>query len=379
MTTNLMERSARIGYAHGDVLAADLVFAIPHEIDMALTKESVGKTSDGTAVDRYTLSNRHGLRVAMLTYGATITAVEVPDRNGKIENVVLSLDSLQAHLKANPYFGSTVGRYANRIAKGRFSLLGKEYKLATNNGANHLHGGNRGFDKVVWNAEPVETPDSVGLVFTHESPDGDEGYPGKLNVKAVYTLTDGNELKIEYTATTDAPTVVNLTNHAYWNLTAARSDVLGHELTLNADRYLPVDAGLIPLGELKSVKNTPMDFTHLQTIGSRIAQVEGGYDHCYVLNRKLGESEPTLAARVVEPKSGRIMEVYATQPGVQLYTGNFLDGSLRRGNTSFQKHFALCLETQHFPDSPNRPSFPSTLLRPGETYEHITIHRFGAE
>jgi aldose 1-epimerase len=346
---------------------------------MPLQKEPAGKTPDGTLVDRYTLANRHGLRVAMLTYGATITSVEVPDRDGRIENIVLSLDSLQDYLNGHPYFGSTVGRFANRIAKGRFSLLGKEYTLATNNGANHLHGGNRGFDKIVWNAQPIETADSVGLVFTLESPDGDEGYPGKLNVQAVYTLTDANELNIEYTATTDAPTIVNLTNHAYWNLTAAATDVLGHQLTLNADRYLPVDAGLIPTGELKSVKNTPMDFIQPQTIGSRIAQVEGGYDHCYVLNRSEGETKPTLAASVFEPKSGRTLEVYATQPGVQLYTGNFLDGSLRRGNTAFQKHFAFCLETQHFPDSPNRPSFPSTLLMPGRQYRHATLHKFGVK
>lgn len=345
---------------------------------MALLKEPVGKTSNGTVVDRYMLTNCHGLRIAMLTYGATITSVEVPDRNGKVDNIVLSLDSLQGYLDGHPYFGSTVGRYANRIAKGRFSLLGKEYKLATNNGANHLHGGNVGYDKAVWKAEPVETADSVGVVFTHVSPDGDEGYPGKLNLQAVYTLTDGNELNIEYTATTDAPTVVNLTNHAYWNLAAATRDVLGHELMLNADRYLPVDAGLIPTGELRAVKNTLMDFTTPHTLGSRIAQVEGGYDHCYVINKGEGKG-PTLTARVVEPTSGRTMEVYATQPGVQLYTGNFLDGSLRRGNTAFTKNFAFCLETQHFPDSPNQPSFPSTVLTPGQTYRHITIHKFGVK
>jgi aldose 1-epimerase len=259
----------------------------------------------------------------------------------------------------------------------RFTLQGKEYVLATNNGPNHLHGGKIGFDKVVWKAEPVETADSVGVVFTHVSPDGDEGYPGKLNVKAVYTLTDANQLNIDYTATTDAPTIVNLTNHAYWNLTAARRDVLEHQLTLNADHYLPVDAGLIPTGTLQAVAGTPMDFTRPETIGARIAQVEGGYDHCYVINREPGTTGPTLAARVVEPTSGRVMEVFATQPGVQLYTGNFLDGTLRRGNTAFAKHFAFCLETQHYPDSPNRTAFPSTLLVPGETYRHTTIHKFG--
>lgn len=346
---------------------------------MALMKEPVGKTPDGTVVDRYTMTNSHGMRVAMLTYGAMLTSVETPDRQGRIENIVLSLDSLQDYFNGHPYMGSTVGRFGNRIAKGRFSLLGKEYKLATNNGPNHLHGGNRGFDKIVWHAEPVETADSIGLIFSLESPDGDEGYPGKLKVQAVYTLNDANELNIEYTATTDAPTIVNLTNHAYWNLSAGASNVLNHELTLNADRYLPVDAGLIPTGELRSVNGTPMDFTRPQTIGSRIAQVEGGYDHCYVLNRSEGETKPTLAARVFEPKSGRTMEVYATQPGVQLYTGNFLDGSLHRGNTSFVKHFAFCLETQHFPDSPNQPPFPSTVLTPGQQYRHTTLHKFGVK
>lgn len=346
---------------------------------MTLNKEPFGRMPNGEVVDRYTFSNRHGLRVAMLTYGATITAVEVPDRNGRIENIVLSLDSLQDYLKGHPYFGSTVGRYANRIAKGRFSLLNKEYVLATNDGANHLHGGVVGFDKVVWKAEPIETAESVGVAFTHESPDGDEGYPGRLLVKATYVLTNDNALNIEYTAATDAPTVVNLTNHAYWNLTAARRDVLGHELTLNADRFLPVDAGLIPLGKLQAVAGTPMDFTKPETIGARIAQVDGGYDHCYVINHNSRETGPTLTARAVEPASGRVMEVFATQPGVQLYSGNFLDGTLRRGNAAFAKHFAFCLETQHFPDSPNQPAFPSTVLMPGQTYRHTTIHRFGVK
>lgn len=349
------------------------------EAKMSIKKEPFGKTPDGQEVDLYTLTNKNGLRVKIMTYGALITSVETPNRDGKVENIVLSLDSLQDYIKGHPYFGATIGRYGNRIAKGKFKLDGKEYTLATNDKTNHLHGGKKGFDKVVWDAKPVETNDSVGVVFTHESPDGDEGYPGKLNVTTTYTLTNDNELKMEYAATTDKPTVVNLTNHSYWNLTGAAGDVLGHELLLNADRYLPVDAGLIPLGELKNLKGTPMDFTESKTIGSRIAKVPGGYDHCYVLNKKEGEKGLTLVAKVVEPKSGRTMEVYTTEPGVQFYSGNFLDGSNKRGNTAFTKHFGFCLETQHYPDSPNRPEFPTTVLKPGEKYEHKTVHRFGVK
>ncbi len=343
---------------------------------MEIHKESFGTTPEGVEVDRYTLVNNRGARVAIITYGATITSVEIPDRRGNVENVVLSLESLQDYLDGHPYFGSTIGRFANRIAKGRFSIQSKEYCLATNNGPNHLHGGTKGFDKVVWSAESVETADAVGVVFSHHSPDGHEGYPGNLNVKATYTLTSDNELRMEYAAETDRPTIVNLTNHAYWNLAAASTDVLGHQLMLNADLYLPIDSGLIPLGELKAVRGTPMDFNAPQTLGSRIAEVEGGYDHCYVLNRSEQDEGPTLAARVVDPQSGRAMEVYTTQPGIQLYSGNVLDGALRRSETAFQKHFALCLETQHFPDSPNQPEFPSTLLEPGEEYRHTTVHRF---
>ncbi len=270
------------------------------EAKMSISKQSWGKTPEGAEVDLYTLGNANGLRVKIMTYGATITSVEVPDRNGKSENITLHLDSLADYLKGHPFFGSTVGRYGNRIAKGKFSLDGKQYTLATNNGPNHLHGGLKGFDKAVWKAEPVETDDSVGVVFSYESADGEEGYPGALSVRVTYSLTNDNELKMAYWAKTDKPTVLNLTNHTYWNLDdGGASDVLGHELTLNADRYLPVDAGLIPLGELKSVKGTPMDFLQPKTIGARIDQVEGGYDHCYVLNKEQGEKGLSLAARVV--------------------------------------------------------------------------------
>jgi aldose 1-epimerase len=343
---------------------------------MKIIQEPFGTTADGKVVERYTLANDGGMRVAVVTYGATITSVETLDRRGIAKNVVLSLDTFDDYLKGHPYFGSTVGRFANRIAKGRFSIDGKEYRLATNNGPNHLHGGNVGFDKVVWKAEPVGTADSVGVAFTHFSPDGDEGYPGNLQVQATYVLTNDNELRMEFSAETDRTTVVNLTNHAYWNLTGELIDVLGHELMLNADGFLPVDKNLIPLGEVQSVKNTLMDFTVSQTLGSRIARVEGGFDHCFALN-KTGESQaPALAARVFEPHSGRAMDVWTTQPGVQLYTCNFLDGTFRRGGAAFQKHFAFCLETQHYPDSPNQPCFPTTLLNPSEKYQQATIHKF---
>jgi aldose 1-epimerase len=352
----------------------------PSEAKMSVHKELLGKTSEGVDVDLYTLTNSKGLRVKIMTYGATIISVETPDSKGKVENVTLSLDKLDEYLKGHPFFGSTVGRFANRIAKGKFTLDGKQYTLAGNDHGNHLHGGTKGFDKYVWDAKPVETADSVGVVFTHESPDGDEGYPGKLNAKVTYSLTNDNELKMEYEATTDKPTIVNLTNHTYWNLTAAADDVLGHELTLNADFYLPVDKGLIPTGELKNLKGTPMDFSKPAAIGSRIAKVEGGYDHCYVLNKKPGEEKSlSLAATLYEPKSGRVMEIYTTEPAIQFYTGNFLDGQQQRGGKKFTQHYGFCLETQHFPDSPNKPSFPSVLLKPGETYTHKTVHKFSVK
>lgn len=343
---------------------------------MSIQKSPFGKMPDGAQVDQYTLTSGNGLRVKIITYGATITSVEMPDASGKLDVITLYLDSLDGYLAGHPFFGSTVGRYANRIAKGKFTLDGVQYTLATNNGENHLHGGVTGFDKAVWKAEPVEGDGFVGVTFTHTSPDGDEGYPGTLTAQVTHTLTSDNQLRMEYTAKTDKPTVVNLTNHAYWNLAGAGSgDVLDHVLLINADRYLPVDEGLIPLGELADVKGTPMDFTQPHSIGSRIAQVEGGYDHCYVLNTQKGE-QLMLAARVTESKSGRVMEIYTTQPGIQLYTGNFLDGTLTVAGKPAKKHYALCLETEHFPDSPNRPEYPSTVLRPGQTYHEVTVHKF---
>jgi len=343
---------------------------------MKLDKKTLGNTADGLEVLQFTLSNDAGLTVKLMTYGATITAVEVPDRDGNVDNVTLYLDTLDDYLAGHPFFGCVAGRYANRIAKGRFTLDGQEYALAANNGPNHLHGGIKGFDKAVWTADEVREEDSVGVRLSHTSPHGDEGYPGELSANVVYTVSADNKLTMRYQAQTDRPTHVNLTNHAYWNLAGADSaDILGHELTLFADRYLPVDDGLIPTGELKSVDGTPMDFTTSRTIGQRIDQVDGGYDHCYVLDKNQ-DDKVCLAASVVEPSGGRQMRVFTSQPAVQLYTANFLTSEYSRRGKPFQKHNGLCLETQHYPDSPNRPDFPTTVLRPGKKYDEVTIHEF---
>jgi aldose 1-epimerase len=356
-----------------------------NEKQMSVTKEVYGKLSDGTQIDQYTLSNPNGLKVKIITFGAIITAVETPDRNGKVENITLYRDSLADYASLpTPFFGATVGRYGNRIAKGRFTLEGKEYVLAVNNGPNSLHGGVKGFDKVVWKARPVQSTGTVGVAFSYTSPDGEEGYPGTLDVTVTYSLTDKDELKMDYEATTDKTTVLNLTNHTYWNLAGAgapgtpgRGDILKHELMLNADRFLPVDATLIPLGRLDPVKGTAMDFTAAKAIGRDMAKVEGGYDHCYVLSRK-GDGL-SLAARVTEPSSGRVMEVYTTQPAVQFYTGNFLDGTIHAGGKTIGIHTGFCLETQHYPDSPNQKDFPTTVLKPGETYRQTTVHKFSVQ
>jgi len=340
---------------------------------MTINKQTFGKTRDGAKVDLYTLTNAAGMKVRVMTCGATLIGVDVPDRSGRRDNVTLSLNSFAEYDSGHPCLGSVCGRYANRIAKGKFTLDGVEYELATNNGPNHLHGGNAGFHKVVWKAEPEERTGSVGVALAYVSRDGEEGYPGTLTATVTYTLTADNRLKIEYTAESDRPTVVNLTNHAYWNL-AASGDILGHELSINADRYLPVGETQIPLGELRPVEGTPMDFRQPTAVGSRIAQVPGGYDHCYVLN-KSPKDQLSLAATVYDPKSGCFMEVYTTEPGVQLYTANSLNLS-KPGGTHYGKHYGLCLETQHFPDSPNHPQFPSTVLRLGKTYKQVTVHKF---
>jgi aldose 1-epimerase len=340
---------------------------------MTVVQEVFGKTQSGAPVELYTLANSSGMKAKIMTFGATLVSVETPDRQGNFDNVTVHLDSFAEYEAGHPCLGSVCGRYANRIAKGKFQLDGVSYALATNNGVNHLHGGPTGFDKRIWDAKPVEGKGFSGVLLTYTSADGEEGYPGKLVATVQYSVTDDNRLTIDYTAKTDRPTVVNLTNHTYWNLAAA-GPALWHELTLNADRYLPIDETQIPLGELRPVKGTPMDFTTPHTVGSRIAQVEGGYDHCYVLCQKLGE-DLSMAARVFDPKSGRVMEVFTTEPGVQLYTANGLHRKKASG-VVYDKHAALCLETQHFPDSPNQPHFPTTVLRPGQTYHHLTVHKF---
>jgi aldose 1-epimerase len=344
---------------------------------MSLEKEILGTTAEGKEIEQFTLTNSHGLRVKVMSLGATLTSVQVPDRNGKLAEVTLNLDSLPRYLAGHPCLGSVCGRFANRIAKGKFTLDGQEYTLAVNNGPNHLHGGIKGFDKVVWTSGPAPSEDSIGVTFTYHSQDGEEGYPGHLTAKVIYSLTESDELRMEYVALADKATPVNLTNHAYWNLAGPGSgSVLEQQLMLNADRYLPIDDTQIPTGELRPVKGTPMDFTQAHAIGSHIDQVPGGYDHCYVVNRN--DHSLVLAARLSDPASGRVMEVYTTQPGVQVYTANGLrmPGA---GGVPYEPHGAVCLETQHFPDSPNQPQFPSTILRPNETFRHVTVHKFSVE
>ncbi len=336
--------------------------------------------ADGKQVYLYTLTNANGVQVKITNFGGIVTAWITPDKKGNRSNIVLGFDSLSAYLAKPPYFGAIIGRYGNRIAKGKFSIDGNTYTLATNNGANHLHGGNKGFDKVVWEATPG-ADSSASLSLHYLSKDGEEGYPGNLDVTVVYTLTNDNELLIEYNAQTDKKTIVNLTNHSYFNLSGnSNSTILNHKLQINADKYTPVDNGLIPTGELKAVKNTPFDFTEPHLIGERIAAVEGGYDHNFVLSRKSADME--LVAALSDTVSGRKLEVYTTEPGLQFYSGNFLDGTIKTSDGKpINKHAALCLETQHFPDSPNKPAFPSTLLKPGEKYHTVTKYKIlvGAE
>jgi aldose 1-epimerase len=352
---------------------------------MNISKESLGTLADSTEVELYTLRNNNGATVKITNYGAIVTSIQVPDKNGNSGEVVLGFDQVQGYLTkeylaSGPYFGSVVGRYGNRIAKGKFSLEGKQYTLAVNNGPNHLHGGLKGFDKRVWQAKPLEGDTTAKLHLTYLSKDGEEGYPGNLQVSVTYTLTNNNELRIEYQASSDKPTVVNLTNHSYFNLAyGAAPNVLDHQVTLNADRFVAVDNTLIPTGDLKPVKGTPFDFTTAHSIGERIGQVEGGYDHTWVFSRSGGE-DMFLGARVVAPATGRVMEVLTDQPGVQFYTGNFLNGTFKgHGGQTYVKHYGFCLETQHFPDSPNQSKFPSVVLRPGETYRTATMYRFSVQ
>lgn len=351
------------------------------QLDTAAFSQEV----DGKQVGLYFLRNKNGLEMAVTNYGAKVVALAVPDKNGAFEDIVLGYDNLEGYLNSpEKYFGAAIGRYGNRIAGGKFTLNGKEYTLATNNGANHLHGGNKGFDAVVWD---VTQPGDQRLEFHYLSKDGEEGYPGNLDVKMIYELTDDNEFRISYEAETDDTTVINLTHHSFFNLHGAGNGTVNdHVLMINAGRYTPVDSTLIPTGELANVSGTPMDFQQPTEIGSRIdadfqqLKFGKGYDHNFVLNRGEGSDSLMLAATVLEPQSGRYMEVYTTEPGIQFYGGNFLDGSITgKGGKSYDFRTAFCLETQHFPDSPNQENFPSVVLNPGETYTHTCIYKFGTK
>jgi aldose 1-epimerase len=348
----------------------------------SIEKASFGKTKDGAAIERYTLRNKNGVEVSVINFGGIITSLKVPGKDSLFEDVVLGFDSLADYEKSNPFFGALIGRYGNRIAKGKFTLDGKNYTLAKNNDENHLHGGPTGYYKVVWTIAETPSTEGKAVKLTYLSKDMEEGYPGNLNVEVIYTLTDANELKIDYKATTDKKTVVNLTQHSYFNLSGnIKRDILDHELTLNADKFLPVDRTLIPTGELKDVAGTPFDFRQPRRIGEHIddedAQIKfgKGYDHCWVLNASADSLRS--AAVLYDSASGRQMEVLTTEPGIQFYSGNFLDGKLiGKNNTTYNFRTGLCLETQHFPDAPNQPAFPTTVLNPGDVYHTQTIYKF---
>lgn len=350
---------------------------------MDIQKKPFGILKDGTPVDLYTLTNANGMEAQITNYGGIIVSLSVPDKTGESGDVVLGYETLSGYLEKNPYFGSLVGRFANRIAGGKFTLEGVDYSLAlTGGGPNHLHGGLKGFDKMAWDAQTEIDGENAKLHLTYVSRDGEEGYPGTLSVNVTYTLTGNNELKLDYLAETDKTTIINLTNHSYFNLRGqGEGDILGHELMLNADKFTPVDEKVIPTGELRPVAGTPMDFTQPTLIGARINQADrqlqlgGGYDHNWCINNPDGTL--TLAARVFEPTTGRVMDVHTTHPGVQCYTGNFLDGSIiGKGGKVYPKRCAFCLETQHYPDSPNKPNFPSVVLTPGQKYQHTTVFKF---
>jgi len=357
---------------------------------VSISKEDFGKISDSIPVEKYILKNEKGMEVSIITYGGIINSFKVPNKEGKIEDIVLGFDSISgytnpAYVNACPFFGALIGRYGNRIAKGKFSLDGTEYTLATNDGPNHLHGGVKGFDKVLWTASETQTDSTASLVLTYLSKDMEEGYPGNLNTKVTYTLTNNNELDVDYEATTDKKTIVNLTQHSYFNLSGDFSKtILGHELMINADKLVPVDATLIPTGELTDVTNTPFDFRTAKAIGKDIGAKDEqlkrglGYDHCWVLNDQ--DEGMRLAASAYEPTSGRLLEVFTDEPGIQLYTGNFLNGTLpsKQGGT-YAHRTGFCLETEHYPDSPNQNDFPSVVLNPGETYITKTSFKFSVK
>ncbi len=345
-----------------------------------ITQAPFGQSPSAVPVSLFTLVNAHGMLVKITNFGGIITEVRVPDRAGEFADVTLGFDSIEPYYKEAPYFGALIGRFGNRIAAGKFELDGKSYTLAANNGVNHLHGGLVGFDKVVWNADTFTTQHSSGLTLKYLSVDGDEGYPGNLQVTVTYELTNDNEILVKYHAVTDKPTPINLTQHAYFNL-AGKGDVLGHEVMINADQYVPISNAQIPTGELSSVANTPFDFRTPHLIGERIAQDHeqlkngNGYDHNYVLNKSTPK-ELSLAARVTEPHSGRVLEVFTQEPGIQFYSANYLDGSLTGKGWHYTRYSGFCLEPQHFPDSPNRPAFPNTILRPGEEYTSTMSYKF---
>jgi len=350
------------------------------------TKKSFGKTPDGQPVDLYVLTAKGGAEACITNYGGAVVSLKVPDRNGKLADVVLGYDNADGYVNDKSFFGALVGRYGNRIGHAQFALDGKTYTLAKNNGENSLHGGIKGFNKAVWTAKIIPAKDGQSLELSYLSKDGEEGFPGNLKVSVVYTLTDSNALRITYSAISDKKTVVNLTNHSYFNLAGQGSgDILGHLLIIQADKFTPVDAGLIPTGEFRDVAATPFDFRKELAIGARIDQDEeqlklgGGYDHNFVLQRS-NDPEESMAARVLEPVSGRVLEVWTTEPGVQFYTGNFLDGkTIGKGGVTYPRRSAFCLETQHFPDSPNQPKFPSVVLNPGERYHTITTYKFSVK
>ncbi len=361
----------------------DNMSANKHKV--TITKEAFGTTKGGEAVDIYTLKNAKGSVAKIMTYGGTVVELMVPDKNGKMDDILLGFDNLKDYEEKSPYFGCIIGRYGNRIGKAKFTLDGKEYTLAANNNGQHLHGGIKGFDKVVWQAKPFESKEGPGLKLHYLSKDMEEGYPGNLDVTVTYTLTNDNELKIDYHATTDKPTICNLTNHCYFNLAGqGNGDILGHELMINADNFTPVDEYLITTGQIRPVKGTPFDFTSPTAIGKRInadnQQIKygPGYDHNWVLNKD--DFEMSLAAKVYEPTSGRVMEIFTNEPGIQFYSGNFLDGTLTGKDGKVYGHRSgFCLETQHYPDSPNKPNFPSVILLPGQIYQTTTIHKFSAK
>lgn len=351
---------------------------------MTIEKSPFGTLPDGQTADLFTLRNQHGMEVKITNYGGIITHINVPDRNGKMADVVLGFDSLAPYLQEHPYFGAIVGRCGNRIANGHFSIDGQSYQLATNNAPSHLHGGLKGFDKYLWQPETKVENGNATLSLERVSLDGEEGYPGELHVRVDYTLNNHNELRMNYTARTNKPTHVNLTNHAYFNLTGdANQTILSHELQINASHFTPVGETIIPTGEIASLDNSPLDFRTAKPIGRDIGAEDvqikyaGGYDHCWVLDKGPDNLKPQLAATAYDPATGRVLEVLTTEPGIQFYTGNFLDGTLvGKGGIVYQKRAGFCLETQHFPDSPNQPNFPSTLVKPADTYRTTTVYRF---